>query len=78
VGGIPERVAAALDEVYRFVRGRSDLATGGGAERWQNVMLYTDDRPSIEVGVLASGPFAPEGRVIASQLAGGRSPRLLR
>ncbi len=60
-----------LDEVYRFVRSRSDLATGDGDEKWQNVMLYKDDRPDIEVGVLAAGPFAPEGRVISSELPGG-------
>ena len=39
-----------LDEVYRFVRGHEELATGDGAERWQNVMLYKDDRPDVEVG----------------------------
>lgn len=62
-----------LDEVYRFVRGHSDLATGDGAELWQNVMLYKDDRPEVEVGVLVSGAFEPEGRVVASQLPGGEA-----
>jgi effector-binding domain-containing protein len=60
-----------LDEVYGFVRGRGDLATGAGGERWQNVMLYNDDRPDVEVGVLAAGAFEPEGRVIPSLLPGG-------
>lgn len=60
-----------LDEVYVFVRGREDLATGDGAERWQNVMLYKDDTPEVEVGVLAAGPFAGEGRVTPSELPGG-------
>ena len=60
-----------LDEVYRFVRPRPDLATGDGRELWQNVMLYKDDRPDVEVGVLVSGSFEPEGRVIASELPGG-------
>ena len=60
-----------LDEVYRFVRGRTDLATGEGDELWQNVMLYKDDRPGVEVGVLASACFEPEGRVIASELPAG-------
>jgi effector-binding domain-containing protein len=60
-----------LDEVYRFVRGRPDLATGSGGEQWQNVMLYKDQRPDVEVGVLVSGSFEPEGRVIASVLPGG-------
>jgi effector-binding domain-containing protein len=62
-----------LDEVYRFVRSRTDLATGDGAELWQNVMLYKDDRPDVEVGVLVSGSFEPEGRVIASELPGGEA-----
>jgi effector-binding domain-containing protein len=60
-----------LDDVYRFVRRRTDLATGDGAELWQNVMLYKDDRPDIEVGVLVSESFQPEERVIASELPGG-------
>ena len=60
-----------LDEVYGFVRERADLATGDGGERWQNVMLYTDDRPTVEIGVLAAKPFEPAGRVVASALPGG-------
>ena len=60
-----------LGEVYGFVRGRTDLATGAGDELWQNVMLYRDQRPDVEVGVLVSGSFEPEGRVIASELPGG-------
>lgn len=62
---------ALLEEVYEFVRPRPDLATGIGGELWQNVMLYKDDRPQVEVGVLASGSFEPQGRVIASELPGG-------
>jgi effector-binding domain-containing protein len=60
-----------LDEVYRFVRGHPDLATGEGGERWQNVMLYKDDRPDVEVGVLVKGLFQAEGPVIPSQLPAG-------
>jgi effector-binding domain-containing protein len=60
-----------LDEVYRFVLERDDLATGSDGDRWQNVMLYKDDRPDIEVGVLASARFEPSGRVVASALPGG-------
>jgi effector-binding domain-containing protein len=64
---------ALLDEVYGFVRGREDLATdaGAGGERWQNVMLYKDDTPEVEVGVLVARPFPAQGRVIASELPGG-------
>lgn len=61
-----------LDEVYACVRTCPDFeTTDAGQERWQNVMLYLDQRPSVEVGVLAPGPFTPAGRVIASQLPGG-------
>jgi effector-binding domain-containing protein len=62
-----------LDEVYRFVRTRTDLATGAGTELWQNVMLYKDQRPDVEVGVLVTGSFEGEGRVIASELPGGEA-----
>ena len=34
-------------------------------------MLYKDDAPSVEVGVLVGRRFAPEGRVVPSQLPGG-------
>jgi effector-binding domain-containing protein len=60
-----------LGEVYGSVRRRTDLATGSGGELWQNVMLYKDQRPDVEVGVLVSAPFEPEGRVIPSVLPGG-------
>jgi effector-binding domain-containing protein len=60
-----------LDEVYGFVRGRPDLATGSGEELWQNVMLYKDQRPDVGVGVLVIAPFEPSGRVMLSELPGG-------
>jgi effector-binding domain-containing protein len=60
-----------LGEVYELVRARPDLATGSGGELWQNVMLYKDQQPEVEVGVLVSAPFEAEGRVIASELPGG-------
>ncbi len=34
-------------------------------------MLYKDDTPEVEVGVLAAARFAGEGRVVASELPGG-------
>jgi effector-binding domain-containing protein len=55
-----------LDEVYAAVR--SDPA----AQRWQNVMLYKDDTPAVEVGVLVDAAPVERGRVIASQLPGGK------
>jgi effector-binding domain-containing protein len=35
-------------------------------------MLYKDQRPDVEVGVLVTAQFEPEGRVIASELPGGQ------
>jgi effector-binding domain-containing protein len=62
-----------LDEVYVFVRGCRDFAALDSATpTWQNVMLYCDQRPAVEIGVLAPGPFTPAGRVISSQLPGGK------
>jgi effector-binding domain-containing protein len=61
------------DEVYAFVRSSSDLATEDGSSRWQNIMLYKDQKPNVEIGVLAAGPFQARGRVIASHLPGGKA-----
>jgi effector-binding domain-containing protein len=67
----PSLWGSMLDEVYAVVK----LAGADGArsaeDRWQNVMLYKDDVPNVEVGVLASGPFAPAGNVISSALPAG-------
>ncbi len=61
-----------LGEVYEFARGHPELATGGGGEMWQNVMLYKDQRPDVEVGVLVrAAAFESEGGVMASELPGG-------
>ena len=67
----PKLWGLLLDQVYEFVRPRRELATGDGDELWQNVMLYKDQRPDVEVGVLVSGPFQVEGSVIPSALPGG-------
>lgn len=52
-----------LDEVYTVVDGKT------------NVMLYRDDVPHVEVGVLAPEGFVPRGRVVASALPAGRVAR---
>jgi effector-binding domain-containing protein len=63
-----------LDEVYAVVRSSEELATvDDGTPKWQNVMLYKDGQPDVEVGVLAPRPFEAAGRVIPSQLPGGRT-----
>ncbi len=41
----PRIWARLLDEVYTFLR------NGGAAQDGQNVMLYRDDVPNVEVGV---------------------------
>ena len=69
----PKLWGSLLGQVYEFVRPRSELATGDGDELWQNVMLYKDQRPDVEVGVLVSGPFEGEGRVIPSTLPAGEA-----
>jgi effector-binding domain-containing protein len=61
-----------LDEVYRVVRD-GEPRTPEGGERWQNVMLYKDDRPDVEVGVLAPRTFTPRDNVIASELPAGKA-----
>ena len=67
----PELWGPLLGQVYEFVRPRPELATGDGEELWQNVMLYKDQRPDVEVGVLVSEPFQAEGLVILSALPPG-------
>ena len=43
----------------RFVRGQDGLEPGGDERgTWRNVMLYKDDTPSVEVGVLVRGPVS--------------------
>jgi len=60
-----------LDEVYAAVRPAGAARVPSGEDRWQNVMLYKDDVPNVEVGVLASAPFSGAGQVISSALPAG-------
>jgi len=65
--------AALLDEVYTVVRPRPELSPEPGpGPKWQNVMLYKDDAPAVEVGVLVRRTFEAVGRVVPSQLPAGR------
>ena len=65
-GEYPQLWPVLLDEVYTFIR------AGGATQAGHNVMLYRDDVPNVEVGVEVSGPFVASGRVIPSELPGGR------
>ncbi len=50
-----------------------DCLRSGGVERGcRNVMLYRDDVPNVEVGVLLAQPCPLTGRVVASSLPAGR------
>jgi hypothetical protein len=76
MGDFPRLWRPLLDEVYAFVRECPEFAAaleGAPGPHWQNVMLYRDRPPNVEVGVLAPCPFAPRGRVIESELPGGRA-----
>jgi effector-binding domain-containing protein len=73
----PSRWKVMLDEVYAVVReagGRGVEAAGAG---WQNVMLYENDLPTVEVGVLGRGYAGGRGRVVASALPGGQVARIV-
>ena len=67
----PKLWGPLLGQVYEFVRPRPELATGDGRELWQNVMLYKDQQPDVEAGVLVPGPFQAQGPVIPSALPAG-------
>lgn len=70
-GEFPSVWGSMLDEVYTVVRRASVDQARPGVDRWQNVMLYRDDVPNVEVGVLAPGPFSQAGNVISSALPAG-------
>jgi effector-binding domain-containing protein len=60
-----------LDEVYAVVKRAGADGAPTGDDRWQNVMLYKDDVPNVEVGVLAAGPISDAGDVVSSALPAG-------
>ena len=68
-GRFPTQWRGMLDQVWTFLRA-SDLRTDG-----HNVMLYKDDVPNVEVGVLVTRPFVPSGTVVSSRLPAGRVAR---
>jgi len=69
----PSLWSSMLAEVYAVVKAGAAHPPETGEPRWQNVMLYKDDVPNVEVGVLGSGTYAETKppTVIASELPGG-------
>src|SRR5689334_23688202 len=55
-----------LDEVWACLR------AGGVQSGCRNIMLYLDDVPNVEVGVLLNQPCPLTGQVVASNLPAGR------
>jgi effector-binding domain-containing protein len=68
----PTLWGSLLAEVYAVLPATPANATDALQQRWRNVMLYHDDVPHVEVGVLANGPFARRGRVVSSALPAGK------
>jgi effector-binding domain-containing protein len=56
-----------LDAVWAFLR----AAPAEVQKHGHNVMLYEDDIPNVEVGVVVTGSFDPSGDVVPSHLPGG-------
>jgi effector-binding domain-containing protein len=67
---LPERAGEAFDEVWAFLRREEGLRFDG-----HNVILYKDGVPNVEVGVIVTRSFPPEGRVQASVLPAARVAR---
>jgi effector-binding domain-containing protein len=63
--GFPGLWGRLLDEVHAGVHWEGDERPG------RNVMLYRDDVPNVEVGVLLNQPARLDGRVIRSALPVG-------
>jgi effector-binding domain-containing protein len=62
----PGRWKELLDQVWACLR------AGGIHSGCRNIMLYLDDVPHVEVGVLLDQPCPLTGRVVASALPAGR------
>ena len=61
----PSQWTGLLNEVY------AAAATGAFVQNGQNIMVYLDDQPHVEVGIQVARAFPPVGRVVASALPGG-------
>jgi effector-binding domain-containing protein len=65
-GEYPSLWKGMLDEVWAC------LNASGISRGCRNVMLYKDDVPNVEVGVVLLGACRLQGRVVASALPAGR------
>ena len=66
----PELWPVLLGEVWACQR------AAGVEAGTPNIIFYRDDTPTVEVGVAQGAPVPLTGRVITSQLPGGRIARL--
>jgi effector-binding domain-containing protein len=62
----PDLWPVLLDDVWSL------LNAAGIRSGCPNVMVYLDDTPRVEVGVIFDGHLVPSGRVVASSLPAGR------
>lgn len=54
-----------LDQVWAALR------SGRGIAHGQNIFLYLDATPRVEIGVEVFGPFQPAGNVVETTVPGG-------
>ena len=67
----PSQWKPMLDKVWGFLV----VAPAGLYKDGHNVMLYKDDRPSVEIGVQVNRPFKSSGDILCSSLPGGLAAR---
>ena len=61
----PSQWTGLLNEVY------AAAATGAFVQDGQNIMVYLDDQPRVEVGIQVARAFVPVDRVVPSALPAG-------
>jgi effector-binding domain-containing protein len=67
---LPAAAGAAFDDVWALLRATDGLRFDG-----HNVILYKDGVPNVEVGVIVTRTFPPEGRVVPSTLPAAKVAR---
>ena len=66
-----------LDRVWPMMKAEPMSAILAHDDFGENVILYLDPNPTIEVGVLVDGPFLPTDGLVPSELPGGRIARAI-